>query len=81
MANTLHLAQNTEEELPGAYVAAPSAPPSTSLRLSRLDVDHTVDVATPTVVVAEDVACPTSAVAVAASTISSRHVRRPTMAS
>jgi hypothetical protein len=81
MANILHLARNMEEELTGADIPAPSGPPSPSLRLSQLDVDHTVDVATPTVVIAEDVPCPTSTENVAPSPTSSRHVRRPTMPS
>jgi hypothetical protein len=78
MANILHLAR---KELPGADIPAPSGPPSPSLRLSHLDVDQTMDVATPTVVTAEDVPCPTNTSIVAPSPTSSRNVRRPTMPS
>jgi hypothetical protein len=55
--------------------------PHPSLRLSLLDVGYTVAVATPTVVVAADVASPTIFVAVAVSTASLRYVWRPMMPS
>jgi hypothetical protein len=64
MANTFLLAQNM-------------GPTRLSLPLSLLAVGPTVDVAPSTVAVAVDVACPTSAVDVAASTTSSRYARRP----
>jgi hypothetical protein len=53
--------------------------PHPHVHLSLLDVSHTVDVATTTVVVAVDVVCPTCALDVAASTTSSRNARRQMM--
>jgi hypothetical protein len=75
MAIIFRLAQNMEEDLPRTNMPARVVLPPPYLRLSPLDVGHTVAGATPTVVAAAAVDFQTSAVGVAVSTTSCRRAQ------
>jgi hypothetical protein len=81
MANILHLAPNMEEELPGADIPAHDGPPSPISAFVAAGRGSHGGRSNLPVVIAEDVVCPASATAVAASPTSPRHVRRPTIPS